>query len=463
VKSFQVRVTCWIAMALFALMFVSLVAFNIYAIHDVLHQAKKNLKTLSRTILADIAERIERGEEVDAACFQGIDSGLEKLYLAGPRAYAVLDHEGRLIHQTADFEPLIDSDVLDQESENLIVRRVTSTGGPGEILSQWHVLLVNRAHGFTVIVSDREDYESVERFITGFLVIVLLAAGLSIPSGYLLSRRILVPLSAIQTTIQEVRLGHLDARVPIPASSDEIAELASGLNQTFADLEALLDGMRRFCADAAHELKTPLTALRGNLEVCLGKERSPEEYQQVLGESVAEIASLSAMVHDLLLVSVSGDRERRANHQLVEPGPLFREAVLQLSVLSEERQVWVEEDIDDELRIRGDETLLPRICYNLLSNALRFAPDQSSVTVRWAEENGEAVLTVSDHGRGIAPDEQERIFERFYQVDESRSRGTGLGLAIVKWIVDLHDARIAVESDIGQGATFRVSFALPSA
>jgi signal transduction histidine kinase len=178
----------------------------------------------------------------------------------------------------------------------------------------------------------------------------------------------------------------------------------------------------------------------------------------VLGESVAEIVSLSNMVHDLLLLSVSGDRCRTASHGDLCPGPLFREVVANLSIVAEERDVRLEQEIDDDLRVMGDESLLPRICYNLLDNALRYAPAGSSIAVRWTREGDRAVLTVADQGPGIAPEEQEKIFERFYQVDESRNRGTGLGLAIVKWIAELHDGSVAVTSLPGEGATFRVGF-----
>jgi heavy metal sensor kinase len=456
VKSFQFRVTCWIALALFGLMFVSLVVFNIYAIHEVLHQSRKGMKTLSRVVLSEIETKQAAGETISPESFRGIDQSLATLAPNSPIAYAVFTTAGELVHRTARFEGLADRSLLEGESEDLVVQRIASTGGVGELLSEWHVLLRNQAHGYTVLVSDLEDYESVERFLSGFAIIVLLAALLSVPCGYLLSRRILVPLAAVETTIREVRQGNLEARVPVPKTKDEIAELARALNHTFADLDALLDGMRRFCADAAHELKTPLTALRGNLEVCLAKERNEAEYQAVLAESVTEIASLSAMVHDLLLLSISGDRRRTASHHELAPGPLFREVAGQLSMLAEEKQVQFEQQIDDDLVISGDEALLPRICGNLLDNAIRFAPAGSRVAVRWQEENGEAVLTVADHGPGVAPEDQERIFERFYQVAESRSRGTGLGLAIVKWIAELHDGRVTIESTPGEGATFRV-------
>jgi signal transduction histidine kinase len=132
--------------------------------------------------------------------------------------------------------------------------------------------------------------------------------------------------------------------------------------------------------------------------------------------------------------------------------------VANLSIVAEERDVRLEQEIDDDLRVMGDESLLPRICYNLLDNALRYAPAGSSIAVRWTREGDRAVLTVADQGPGIAPEEQEKIFERFYQVDESRNRGTGLGLAIVKWIAELHDGSVAVTSLPGEGATFRVGF-----
>lgn len=463
-ESFRLKVTWWIALVLFGLMFVTLVAFNIYAIHEVGHHSLTRMKTLSRAVLAEAKTALGRDETISAATFARVDASLEILDPKGRLEYAVFDDADRIIHLSPHFGRIDDPSVLRAEPEDLMIRSIPSSGSSGaveDLFSEWHFLMLNRGQNLTVVVSDREDYESLERFATGFLVVTLLAALVSIPCGYLLSRRILVPLAAMQNAVQEVRQGNLDARIPLPKGKDEIVEMAQSLNHTFADLAALLDGMRRFCADAAHELKTPLTALRGNLEVCLAKERTAEEYQMVLGESVAEIASLSSMVHDLLLLSISGDRCRTASFREMAPGPLFREVTVQLALLAEEKQVQLATEIDDDLCIAGDEKLLPRVCYNLVDNAIRYSPTGATVAVRWARKGDEAVLTVTDTGIGIAAENHERIFERFHQVDESRSRGTGLGLAIVKWIAELHDGRVDVVSELGQGATFRVHLPLP--
>lgn len=463
-KSFRLRVTWWIALVLFGLMFVSLVAFNIYAIHEVAHHASSRMKTLSRAVLNEMQTAYKQGKPVTDATFSRVDASLGVLDPKGRLEYAVFTADGAMLHRSPHFGRLDDPSVLLAKPEDLMIRAIRSPDEDevvGDLFSEWHFLMLNRGQDHVVLVSDREDYESLERFASGFLIVTLLAALFSIPCGYLLSRRILVPLAAIQDAVQEVRQGNLQARVPVPRSQDEIARLAESLNQTFADLENLLDGMSRFCADAAHELRTPLTALRGNLEVCLAKVRTPEEYQMALSEGVAEAAALSSMVHDLLLLSISGDRRRTASLRELAPGSLFRETTLQLSLLAEEKQIQLTSQIDDELTIRGDEKLLPRVCYNLVDNAIRYSPSGGTIAVTWSRAGDEAVLAVADAGIGIAPEDHERIFERFHQVDESRSRGTGLGLAIVKWIVELHDGHIEVQSELGQGATFRVCLPLP--
>ena len=271
------------------------------------------------------------------------------------------------------------------------------------------------------------------------------------------SRKILNPLDAIGAAVQRIRAGDLAARIARPESDDEVSRLIDTLNLTFDELQASFHRIQRFSADAAHELNTPLTAIRGNLEVCLGRERMVDEYQTVLAESVEQISSLSRLLRDLLLLAKPGSPQQKEHFTPVDCSAMAERAAEQAQLHGDSVGVRVVREIEPGLVLAGNESLLLRLCYNLIHNGIRFSPAGSVVTVKLQRQGDAAVLEVMDRGIGIRPEDQAKIFEQFFPVEKSRNTGNGLGLSIVKWIVDLHGGRIEVESEPDCGALFRVT------
>ncbi|OGV85820.1 MAG: hypothetical protein A3K19_33775 [Lentisphaerae bacterium RIFOXYB12_FULL_65_16] len=355
----------------------------------------------------------------------------------------------------------LDAETLNAEDQHLFLQSVRSGRNLGDLLSEWRFLYRYEGDGYLIFVSNERHFEPVERFAYCALGAVLLAILMAVPSGYFLTRRLLAPVEAIGETVARIKSGDLTARIPGGTGHDDISRLIERLNETFEQLDASFKHITQFSADAAHELKTPLTALRGNLEVCLARERAPEEYQLVLAESVEEVVSLSRIVDDLLLLAQPRYADPQRMFAPIDLAYAAHSMADRLEILAQERGVRIELSTTGPFWVAGIASLLQRLCYNLMHNAVKFSPDGGTVTVLVESTGAQILLSVADQGKGIPPEDQARVFDRFYQIDRSRSGGgVGLGLALVKWITELHRGTISIQSEPGRGSTFRVT--LPS-
>lgn len=455
-RPLQVRLIAWIATGTLAVFCCALLASNLYAIHRVTQYSKKYLKGIARKV-AEITLAAGAGDQpLPAPVAEDIEEHLAFLDSQQRLAVAVLTTDGRVLYRSERFNVPLDQRLLRGDRSQLRLLGVQSGPEVSDALSEWRFVFRHEEAGLIVLVCDAHHFELAERLTEGGLVAVLVALLLAVPTGYLVSRRILRPFDAIAQTAACVRRGDLQARIPVVSRTPEVLQLIEALNATFAELEAAFCRIRQFSADAAHELNTPLTALRGSIEVCLAKERAPEEYQTVLADSVQEISRLSGMVRDLLLLANPGSAERRAAFSPVDVQALVSETAERLSVIAEQSGVRIVTEAAPGIHVPGDAMLLHRALYNLVHNAVRYSPAGATVLVRSAPLDGAVAIAVEDQGPGIPRDHQERIFERFYRLDPSRSVGTGLGLSMVKWIVELHEGRIEVDSQPGQGSRFRV-------
>ena len=231
------------------------------------------------------------------------------------------------------------------------------------------------------------------------------------------------------------------------------------MNDTFARLETSFDQLRRFTADASHELRTPLAVVRGLGEAAVAQRRSLEDYEEAIGSMLEEIDRMTNLVDTLLRLSRGDADTIRLSPGPVDLGKLAREVAGALGILAEERDQRLVFDITDGVIVSADRLVLREAVTNLLDNAIKYSPTGSRITLRVERSRDEAVLAIEDEGPGIAPEHRERVFHRFFRVDEARSRdggGAGLGLAIAKWAVEIHDGKIAVNGKPGGGSEFRI-------
>jgi len=282
-------------------------------------------------------------------------------------------------------------------------------------------------------------------------------------AGYLMAKRALHPIKTIQTTARKVAQGDLSQRLPDYAKEREIQDLVKDLNSMFEALEGSFKSQKRFTADASHELRMPLTILKGEIEVALRHPRNVNEYRSILKQHLKTVARMQYIVDDLLTLARSDAGMLELQQQPVDLSLLLQEVGQQHLILFSERHIALEIDIQDDLEVMGDGSHLERVFFNLLGNAHKYAPEKSTVWFTAHAEQEHVRIIVRDEGPGVAKQHQALLFNRFYRVDDSRARkkgSAGLGLAICKHIIDLHQGSICVESDEGKGASFIVTLPL---
>ena len=295
-------------------------------------------------------------------------------------------------------------------------------------------------------------------------VIGLVSAMMYVGSSWL-AKRAVRPVAEIIAQSREIGGGTIDRRISAYADSKEYRGLVEVLNTMLDRLEDAFQAQRRFTADASHELRSPLTALRGELELARRRKRSPEEYERTIDSALEEVERLSRITEDLLTLARSDAGVLVLRPESVDLGAAAQEVVARLQGAAAMRDVQIQTESAGDTLVRGDPDLLKRLIWNLVGNAVKFTPRSGQVSVRIDHAEEGVCLHVADTGPGIPPDQVEHIFDRFYQINPVRTggeadSGTGLGLAIARAIADLHSASIDVTSE-RTGALFTVVFPHP--
>jgi len=312
--------------------------------------------------------------------------------------------------------------------------------------------------------------------VIGAAVLVVLA-GLS----YLAVRRSLRPLIDVEHTAAAIAAGDLSQRVPESDPHTEVGKLAMALNGMLSQIESAFrareaseqeartseNRMRRFITDASHELRTPLTSIRGFAELYrMGAVADEPEVDRVMSRIENESTRMGLLVDDLLLLARL-DQQRPLEHELVDLAPIAADAAHDAAAVAPGRDVRLEMAADEPVLVIGDDARLRQVVGNLVTNALTHTPPSASVTIRLSttESDGDhfALLEVADSGPGLAAKDAARVFERFYRVEESRTRangGTGLGLSIVAALTAAHGGTAEVETEPGRGSRFRIRLPL---
>jgi heavy metal sensor kinase len=286
------------------------------------------------------------------------------------------------------------------------------------------------------------------------------ALGLAGIGGYFLARHVLNPIDRMARRVHEINVDRLNARLEIENPLDELGALAKAFNETLSRLECSFEQLRRFTADASHELRTPLTAIRSVGEVGLQKKRTTEQYREVIASMLDEAGRLSHLVDSLMTISRAESGQIHLERKTAFLLPFVRDSVSFFEVLAEEKGQVLSIDGDESVQVQADSAILRQVLINLLDNAIKNSPCNGAIAVRVSSSGDRAVaIEVSDSGPGIPPHHREKVFDRFYRVDEGRSReagGAGLGLAIAKWGAEAHGGRLELECPEAGGCIFRV-------
>lgn len=309
-----------------------------------------------------------------------------------------------------------------------------------------------------------ETLFSVERTLFFVLLVacpLLIAVALLV--GYSITRRAFLPIEEIRRTAETIGAGgDLSARIPTERTQGEIRQLAETFNEMFGRLETSFEHERQFTSDASHELRTPVAVITSQAEYSLLPDATPEEQREGLEVILEQAQKMSALISQLLMLARADNGTQQLTMAPVDLSLLASMTAEQCREAAARRQIRLDCEIAPGIMTEGDQASLVRVFLNLLENAIQYGRPGGFVKLTLAVQNDFAVCSIADDGIGIARENLERIWQRFYRVDPSRNPGgsnTGLGLSLVKWIIEAHHGTIEAESELGKGSCF--TFRLP--
>ena len=318
----------------------------------------------------------------------------------------------------------------------------------------------DKSYIIEVITDDVYLQNSMQKLLKILFIISPLILLFSLISNYILIRKSFLPVKDILDNLRSIQSSSLSKRLERSNNNDEIDLLNQEINNLLQRLEISFEKISQFSSDASHELKTPLTIIRGEIEIALRKQRDISEYKKSLESCLDEILIIQQTVDDLLFLAKS-DEQLEQNYYDVYLDEISLDAVKELQNFAKLKKIIVQSNIEHAMQIRGHSKLLKIAIKNVLKNAITFSHEYSKVVIRNYEEDDAYVISIEDFGIGIAFDDQEKIFEKFYRTDKSRNKesgGTGLGMAIVKKIIQIHHGVISLKSEENVGTTVIIKF-----
>jgi signal transduction histidine kinase len=241
----------------------------------------------------------------------------------------------------------------------------------------------------------------------------------------------------------------------------EIQDLVVIFNEMRDGIQHSVEAQKRFTSAVSHEVRSPLTSLRGNIEVALRKKRTPEEYEDLLNTNLADIIRLSRITDNLLFFTKADNNILELRKQWFQVSHLLQNIVERLKYRASAAGITIFESYQDGIEMLGDHDLLEQAFSNIVENAINYTPSGGKISVASKKAGDKIFISISDTGIGIPEDEIPHLFERFYRVNKERSRksgGTGLGLSITEWVLNAHDGKIEVKSTVGRGSEFMTLF-----
>jgi heavy metal sensor kinase len=310
---------------------------------------------------------------------------------------------------------------------------------------------------FVVIVQVAQSLDDMQDTLERLLLILLISVPILViiagVSGYFLAARALAPIDQITSTARQISAEDLSARLNIPVTNDEVGRLAQTLDNMLDRLDDSFQREHQFTNDASHELRTPLTAMQAILGMVREKRRTPKEYEQALDDLIEETDRLRTLVENLLRLA-RGEKRDQNPYEMIDLSTLIKDVADSLRPLAETNGLILACNVPENLTMLGDSDELIRLFVNLLDNAIKYT-EHGKITVTAQKDEKDIVVHVEDTGNGISPEHLPHIFDRFYRVDESRTKhGAGLGLAIAQEIAHAHGGTIQAHSTKGKGATF---------
>lgn len=459
IRSFSLRTTVW-----FAALTTGILALALTLGGWLLHwETARGLELLHQVEIEELSELLELGgaesaEDVHDLIGHDADADAELFFIQ------VRSGGGDLLFRSGNLGSAV---IPDWSHQGLHWTYELPEVGPIRVSSE-------RRGAWQLVIASR--LEPSNRLLQEYLrIAVLLLLGGTVASfgiGWGFTRLILSPIRSIERTARRIGADNLSERIPVPSGHDELVALATLLNETFARIESAFGQVRRFTADASHELKTPLSLLQLNAEKLRPRVAGDPDAQTALDDVLEEIERLHQIIEHLLFLSKAESGILQLPFDQLSLPSWLKDWSEDASVLADEAGLTFRFEAEHPCSIRGVPSLLRQLLFNLLSNAMKFSPPGGTLHLRLTGSPERCVLILEDEGPGVPPSELDRIFDRFVRIEPSASvpsggpaaetkPGHGLGLAICKSIVELHDGHIRMENRT-ESSGLRVIVSLPA-
>ena len=414
------------------------------------------LQATLKVIILDItADLLEKDKITNAILDEEKEYNFEPLYIR-----ILDDNTHEMLIQTQNFPNNIEHDnnylnklkpsiiTFEEQNDFLISRIKIDFHGEKNIIIE---ILTTKE----ILTSTLENILYILSFILPIILI------LAVIAGNFLIYKSFSPIENILFELKQINANDLSARLKTTKNEDEINQLINEVNNLLSRLESSFERISQFSSDASHELKTPLTIIRGEIEVTLRKERTTDEYKNALNNSLNELTLIEQTINDLLFLAKNEKDlmvDKQENFYFDE---LIDESINEIKSFAILHQVEINFVLEDSIEFKGFPNLLKIALKNALKNAIQFSHKNSQVIVKSYINDGIFNISIQDFGIGIPLNEQEKIFEKFYRTDKSRNKnsgGTGLGMSILKKIIDIHKGIIKIKSKENIGTTIILSF-----
>ena len=374
----------------------------------------------------------------------------------------IMDSSGRIGAKMSDIEgealPTSFS-TLERAMRGEVVYETTDRTKPRLRMITIPIIENKKVTSVVQVGTSLEEFdETIKKLLLIMIISIPSSICVTIVVGYFMAKKALRPVDQIRRAAVKISSSNLDERIDVSGRRDELGRLAETFNAMIDRLKDTFQRINQFSIDVSHELKTPLTILKGETEVALRKEREKQDYQVLLKSNLEEIDRMSCIIDDLLLLSKADTRKIKLDVEEVSLRDLILDVCMDMKVVADKKNVELEANELEDIRLKGDELKLRRMLLNIVENAIKYSHAGGRVRVSSHANNGYANIYVKDNGIGISEMDIKYIFDRFYRADRSRKRasGSGLGLSISRWIAEAHQGGIEVETQPAQGSMFTI-------
>lgn len=436
------------------LIILSIFSFSLYKAIEI--STLDKFQATLKVIILDVTDDLKEKETISDAVLNE-----EKEYNFEPLYIRILDNNThKKIIQTTNFPEDIENDdiYLNKLKENII----TFEEQNNYLLSRIKIDF-NNSQKVIIEVATTKDmlWSHLDNllYILSFIIPIVLI--FAIIGGNFLIYKSFTPIEKVLEELKNITATDLSARLKSSNNQDEINELITEINNLLGRLESSFERISQFSSDASHELKTPLTIIKGEMEIALRKDRNIEEYKQSLKTSLDEVIVIEKTINDLLFLAKNEKDLILENMEVLYFDEIIDESINEVKNFAKLNNIKIKFDLIETSEFHGYSNLLKIAIKNILKNAIQFSHNNSEIIVKSYKEKDFFNISIQDFGIGIPLNEQEKIFEKFYRTDKSRSKnsgGTGLGMSIVKKIIHIHKGYIKVESIENIGTTIFISF-----